>query len=83
MQEHPCVQSGSRVSSFPPAAVELRSQLQLASALALIRVIVELEVYPVHRVKGGEQGSGAGHRSAWHEPQQEFHAAQRGLKVPV
>jgi hypothetical protein len=83
MQGRPCAQSGSRVSLFPPAAVGLRSQLPLASALALTRVIVELEVYPVHRVRGGEQGSGAGHRSAWHGPQPEFHAAQRGLKVPA
>ena len=65
------------------AAVEPRSQLQLASALALIRVFVELEPYPVRHARGGGQGSGGGCRRTVHGPQLGFHAVQRALKALV
>ena len=81
MQGRPCVQRGSRESSSPPAVVELRLQLPLASALVLIQATVELDL--LYRAKGEGRDSEDGHRSAWHGPQLGFRAVQRGPIEPA
>ena len=85
MRERPCVQSGSRrVSLSRPAEMELRLKLPLASAPALIQVMVGRGgVSCVSRKGRRTRKFGGGCRTAWHGPQLEFHAARRGLKEPV